>query len=371
MPGVVKSRFIQLGRETVAGTEVDATTLYRGSATWTDETEVTFVEENVGYLSGVDRTYIAKKSSLAEFDDHEATFEQILYWLDGGIDGAITGTNSGSGYIYTYVMPEQATDSQTPATYTIEMGDSQAEEQAVGCIVEEFTISGAPDEPLKISGSWRGQQLAAGTRTAGLSGTLPTVEEIMFNKGKLYISTGATYGSQLTGTWVGFNLNVKTGWVYYSTGDGNLYPTNRKNVGSEVTCEITFEHDANTVAERAAFRAQTHRNVHMIFEGNALTTPGSYTYKTLIINLQGKYEDFSGFDDQDGDNVVTGTLRCRYNDTSKKFVDFVVVNETASLTPSASTSPSGSTSPSTSVSPSLSPSESLSPSGSTSPSPST
>jgi hypothetical protein len=88
------------------------------------------------------------------------------------------------------------------------------------------------------------------------------------------------------------------------------------------------------VAERAAYRAQTHRNVHMIWEGNALTTPGSYTYKTLEINLQGKYEDFSGFDDMDGDNVVTGTLRCRYNSTSQKFVDFLVVNEIASLTPS-------------------------------------
>jgi hypothetical protein len=171
MPGVVKGRFIQLGREAVSGTEVDATTLYRGSATWTDETEVTFVEENVGYLSGVDRTYIAKKSALAEFDDHELAFEQVLYWLDGGVDGSVTGTNSGSGYAYTYVMPELATDTQTPATYTIEMGDNQAEEQSVGCIVEEFTISGAPDEPLRISGSWRGQQITAGTGLPDWRGT--------------------------------------------------------------------------------------------------------------------------------------------------------------------------------------------------------
>jgi hypothetical protein len=268
-------------------------------------------------------------------------------------------------------MNELATDTATPKSYTIEMGDNQAEEQALGCIVEEFTISGAPDEPLKISGSWRGQQITAGTRTPGLAGTLPTVEEIMFNKGKLYIGTGASYGDQMTLTWVGFTLNVKTGWIYYSTGDGNLYPTLRKNIGSEVTCEIVFEHNANAVAERAAYRAQTHRNVHMIFEGNALTTPGDYTYKTFVINLQGKYEDFSGFDDMDGDNVVTGTLRARYNSTSGKFADFLVVTEVASLTPSGSLSPSASASPSRSVSPSLSPSESASASESPSASPST
>jgi len=360
MAGVVKGRFIQLGQEETSGTEINATDIYRGSATWTDETEVTFVEENVGYLSGVDRTYIAKKSALAEFDETEATFEQIIYWFDGGINKVTPVADGGSGYIYEYIMPELATDSQSPGAYTIEMGDNQAEEQSVGCIVEEFTISGAPDGAVTIGGSWRGQQITAGTKTASLA--LPTVEEIMFNKGKLYIGTGASYGAQMTLTWVGFSLNVKTGWIYYSTGDGNLYPTLRKNVGSEVTCEITFEHNANAVAERAAFRAQTHRNVHMIFEGNALSAPGDYTYKTLIINLQGKYEDFSGFDDLDGDNVLTGTLRCRYNSTSGKFVDFLVVNEVPTLAPSSSVSPSASTSPSRSVSPSLSPSSSLSPS---------
>jgi hypothetical protein len=240
------------------------------------------------------------------------------------------------------------------------MGDNQAEDQALGCIVEEFTISGAPDEPLKISGSWRGRELAPGTRTAGL--TIAAVEEVFFNKGKLYIDTGASFGSQMALTWVGFDLNVKTGWIYYSTGDGNLYPTLRKQVAPEVTLDITFEHNANAVAERAAFRAQTHRNVHMVFEGAALDPGTTYSYKTLVINLQGKYESFDSMDDQDGDDVYTGSIRGRYNATSGKFLDFVVVVPQDTFTPSASVSPSASGSPSISTSPSRSPSASASPS---------
>jgi hypothetical protein len=326
-----------------------------------------FPEENVGYLSGLDRAYIPKKSALAEFDEHELTFEQILFWLDGGINASAgVQDGSGAGYIYTYTMNELATDSNTPKTYTIEMGDNQAEEQSVGCIVEEFTISGAPDEPLKISGSWRGQQITSGTKTANL--VVSDVEEIMFNKGKLYIGTGASYSDQMLLTWVGFTLNVKTGWIYYSTGDGNLYPTLRKQVAPEVTLDITFEHNANAVAERVAYRALTHRNVHMIFEGNAITAGDTYSYKTLIINAQGKYESFDSMDDLDGDDVFTGTIRVRRNSTADKFLDFIVVDDQASFTPSGSTSPSASVSPSSSVSPSVSPSASVSPSSSDSPS---
>lgn len=331
MAGIVKGRFIQLGQEGTAGSEANATAIYRGLATWTDETEVVFAEENVGYVSGVDRTYIPKVSALAEFEEVEATFEQINYWLDAGVDnvaGAADG--AGTGYIYTYIMPELATDTMIVKTYTIEMGDNQQEEQAYGCFVEEFTISGAPDEALKVSGTWRGRQIETGTKTAGLS--LSAVEEILFNKGKLYVSTGDTFGTAVALQWVGFDLSVKTGWMYQPTGDGNLFSSLLKQVGPEVTCDFTLEHSTQAVAEIAAWRAQTHRNVRMEFTGSTFATAGTaYSNKTFIIDLQGKWESFDGMDDMDGDDVYTGTLRARYNSTAQAFVDFIVVNALATI----------------------------------------
>jgi hypothetical protein len=331
MAGIVKGRFIQLGQEGTAGSEANATAIYRGLATWTDETEVVFAEENVAYVSGVDRAYIPKVSALAEFEEHEATFEQINYWFDAGIDNvAGVADGAGTGYIYTYAMPELATDTMVVKTYTIEMGDNQQEEQAYGCFVEEFTISGAPDEALKISGNWRGRQLATGTKTAALS--LSAVEEILFNKGKLYISTGDTFGSQVALQWVGFDLNVKTGWMYQPTGDGNIFASLLKQVGPEVTLDLTLEHSTQAVTEKAAWLAGTHRNVRMEFTGSTFATAGTaYSNKTFIIDVQGKWESFEGLDDMDGDDVVTGTIRARYNSTAQAFVDFIVVNALATI----------------------------------------
>ena len=76
--GVRKLRKIQLGRESTAGTEVDATTLWRGTGTIDDQTEVQIVEENIGYLSGVDRTVIPMVGAALDLDETPATFEQVL-----------------------------------------------------------------------------------------------------------------------------------------------------------------------------------------------------------------------------------------------------------------------------------------------------
>lgn len=330
MAGVVKGRFVQLGQEGTAGSEANATAIYRGLATWTDETEVVFAEENVAYVSGVDRTYIPKVSAVAEFEEHEATFQQIRYWFDAGVDNvAGVQDGAGAGYVYTYALPELATDTMTVKTYTIEMGDNQQEEQAYGCFVEEFTISGAPDEAVKISGNWRGRQIETGTKTAGL--TLPTVEEILFNKGKLYIGTGDTFGSQVALQWVGFDMSVKTGWMSQPTGDGNLYAGLLKQVGPEVTIDLTLEHSTQAVAELAAWRAQTHRKMRLLFEGTTFAQGTTYDRQTFIIDIDGKWESFEGMGDMDGDDVYTGTLRARYNATSQAFVGFTVVTNEATL----------------------------------------
>jgi hypothetical protein len=68
------------------------------------------------------------------------------------------------------------------------------------------------------------------------------------------------------------------------------------------------------------------------WQGAALTTAGTYTYKTFIIDLVGKWQSFSTIDEQDGNDVVTGTFKGAYNSTAGLFGRFIVVNENSSLT---------------------------------------
>lgn len=332
MAGIKKLRRIQLGLETAAGTAVAATAIWRGVGTIEDQLEMVFPEEDVGYLSGVDRAYIPKVLAALSMEDIEATFEQLPYILSAGVQNTVSGSTDtgGSGKIYSYVMATTA--AQTLKTYTLEGGDDQQEEEFAYGFVESFKLSGKGGEALMMSAEWKGRQVAPSTFTAAPS--LPAVEEILFSKGNLFIDTaGGTIGATTkSNTLMGMEIEVSTGIVPVFAGDGNLYFSFTKMASPEVTLNITFEHDATSVAEKAAWRAGTTRQIRLKWLGTALTTAGSgYTYKTLIVDMAGKWEKFEKLAEQDGNDIVTGTFRARYNSTAALFYKMIVVNELASL----------------------------------------
>jgi hypothetical protein len=93
-----------------------------------------------------------------------------------------------------------------------------------------------------------------------------------------------------------------------------------------------MEHDSNAVAEKQNFRNEKPRLLRLEAKGDTLATAGStYTEKTMIIDLAGKWESFGPLDDDDGNDTITGTFRVRYNETAALFAKFIFVNELASL----------------------------------------
>jgi hypothetical protein len=78
---------------------------------------------------------------------------------------------------------------------------------------------------------------------------------------------------------------------------------------------MTYEHNSDAVTEKAKYRAGDTRLVRLLFEGAALTTAGTFSNKTLRVDVAGVYEDWSILEDQDGNDVVTATLRVRYSST--------------------------------------------------------
>ena len=293
MAGVRALRKIQCGVEATAGTAVPATTYWRGVGAIEDTQEMKFTEEDIGYLSGVDRSYVPALGAKITFADTPATFEQLPYILAAGVKNVVTGSadGTGSGKIYTYTFPTTAAN--TIKTYTIEGGDDQQEEEMEYSFVEAFKLSGKPGEALMMSADWIGRQVTASTFTGSLS--LPTVEEILFSKGLLYIDAIAgTIGTTLkSNTLLGADLSVKTGWKAVRAADGQLYFSFIKSTPPEVILAITFEHDSTATAEKAFWRAQTARLIRLKITGTTLTTAGTtYTAKTLLIDLAGKWEKF-------------------------------------------------------------------------------
>lgn len=335
MTGIRSLRKLQVGKESTGavGTAVAATALLRYNGTMQDMTEVVFDEEDVGYLSGLQRTHIAKTGAELQIEGI-ATFEQLPYILDGGVHinaGAADG--AGSGFVYSYVFPTIAQPELR--TYTIEGGDNQDMLKANYCFVKEFSLSGAAGDVWNLSATFVGQKITTTDAfTASSDVAITAVEDMIFGKTKLYLddSTG-TIGSTLkSATLLGATLNVNTGNMEVYTADGEKHFNFVKTVGSEITLEVTFEHNATANAEFDAWRAQTPRQIRLLIEGSALTSAGTtYTYKTAIIDLAGTWETFSKLDEQDGNDIVTGTFRARYDATAELFAEIVVVNQLSAL----------------------------------------
>jgi hypothetical protein len=310
---------------------VVATAIWRGMGVLDDQRETVFPPEDVGLLSGVDRSYSPKLLAALTMEAVPATFEQLLHILEAGVKTATPATDTGgSGKIYTYDFPTTAQN--TIKTYTLEGGDNQQEEEAEYCFVEKFTLAGKGGEAVTMAADWKGRQVVPSTFTNSL--VVPTVEEILFSKGKLYSDavSGTAGTTQISNTLLDMSLEINTGWVPVFTAEGALYFSFAKSVAPEIVLALTYEHDANAVAAKADWRAQTPRLLQLTFQGSALTTAGSaYTYKTLKLLLAGKWEKFDALGEQDGNDVVKGTFRARYDATAAKYCTITVVNELASV----------------------------------------
>ncbi len=328
VPGLAK---IQIGKETTAGTAVAATTIWRGPfAPIVDGREIQQAEENIGQLVPKARTYVPRKVATLEMPETEATFEQLPYILAAGVENVVTGVadGTGSGKVYQYDLSNAA--QQTPAVYTIESGDNVRVDEMEYSFVEEFELNGNKGEAVKMSGKWKGRQSTDAEHTTSLS--VPTVEEILFGSGKLYIddSAGTVGTTQKTGTWLGFKLSCKTGHKVVESADGQVYFATITQSAPEITGEILLEHDAIGEAELNKARTEAARLVRMTFEGSNLTTASTYSKKTLRIDMAILYTEVPSIDEQDADDVVALPFRV-VDDTSLQ-ATFTVVNSLTALT---------------------------------------
>lgn len=321
----------QIGRETTAGIAVAADHVLRVPAAFLDDQrEIEHVEEDVGYLSRINRTNTKKYLGFVSLP-FQASFEDLPYLLDMGVKAVASGSTDtgGSGKIYTFAFP--TTSANSIGSYTIEGSDGTQGYRIPYAFVSEFTLSGSGGNPVESSFSIYGRNVEKNTAA---SLVVSTAEVINFGKGKIYMDavSGTAGTTQLTNTWLDFSLNVKTGWTANFTGDGSLYFSSLYNQGPEIMLDVTIEHDANAVTLFDGFQAETAKQIRMVFQGTALTTAGAtYTHKTLQIDLVGKVEKWGPIQTRDGNNVVPITFRAAYDATAAKYATITVVNEVASL----------------------------------------
>lgn len=318
-----------LGRESTFGTDVAATTLWRGPFSMVeDASEVVTVDENVGLLVQAERTYFTKHMGRLAMPATELTFEQVCHILEAGVKAATpTGANP---YTRAYAYPTDNTV-PTPKSYTIETYNNLADADAMqmnGCLVEEFTFEGNAREAWKMSATWFGRRPSAATPTA-LS-TLVTVEEALIPKTLLYIdASGGTVGTtQKSGVFMGAQVRVKTGLIPLPVGDGNLYHATYKWTKPEITFTVTMELEEDTgvsmvATERTAF---TNRAVRLF----KLRCTGSGS-KEFTMTFAGVYDSVGDYTNADGNTTVQLSGHAVYSSADTLFWTATVVNTVSSL----------------------------------------
>lgn len=331
MAGRRSLRKIQLGRESTAGTEVNATVIWRGIGSILDNRKIERVNEDVGIIGGTTRTNQPMKGgSLAM--SQLATFEQFLHILEASVKTATPSQDgAGTDYIYTYAVP--TTSGNTIKTYTVEFGDDTGEEQMLYGFVKDWTLSGSGRNAWQLAANWQGRSVEPGTFTS-LS-TLQTVNNMNFGMSKLYIDAIAgTIGTTVkANTLRGATIKYTSGVEAKDTADGRLDFSFAQGTDYGLTTTLEFEHDSIAIAQKVLWRAETASLFQIKVEGStAFATPGTtYSVPTLLLNLPGKWTNFEKIGEANGNDVVKGTFFSAYDATAGVAASFVDVVELASV----------------------------------------
>lgn len=330
--GVKALRKIQLGRmaDSDSDTAVPATTIWRGPGTIEDLTNFYFIQEDVGIMTGTDRSNISWVGGKINLEAVEASPEQFPHLLEAGIRTVSpTSDSAGDGFIYQYDIPTTSLGTFKP--YTVEGGDNAGAEVMPYCFCDQFTLAGNEKEAWKMSGDLLGKAVTPQAFSGGA--TLPTVTNFNFGRSYLYIDNDSdNFGTTLVSNiLLQAQLTYKTGLMFKFAANGSLSPAFVQYTMPEATWKLTYEHNTDAIAEKAYWKTQTPRLIRIKTEGDAFNTPGDYAYRTLISDMAGKYTKFNKLGERNGNDVLECTFQMKYNTTQASAGKFIVVNSLSSL----------------------------------------
>ncbi len=161
-----------------------------------------------------------------------------------GYTGAptVAFTNVGTGKVYTTNFPTTAIP--TTNSYTIQAGDNFEQEVMEYALCTKIDISGGSGEGVMIGWDLLGRQVQTlgGGFTAGIA--VPIVEDILFQKAKVYLDpiAGAYGVTQVSNVIEGLKLSIEVKWKPEFTADGNLFFTAANFIGYTLKGELLSRH---------------------------------------------------------------------------------------------------------------------------------
>jgi hypothetical protein len=326
--GIKALQKIQFGRETTAGTAVAATIMWRGEGKLADKRVLKLVPEDIGQIFPDNNVYIPKLEAEISIDKTPATFEHLPHILEMGIKAAtVTTVDSGSGYTWIYGFSNTAAPG-TIKSYTFELGDDQDAADVEYCFAESIDLDFSPGEAVMLSAKLKGRQT---TDSAFTALTPVSCEEILAGKAVLSLdASGGTIGSTpVTQAILGASVKIDTGLRALYSADGALYFSKPIFAQPKISGKFLMEHNSVCVTEVEAAESKLPRLLRIKVLGSALTTPSTYTHKTLIFDCAIRYTAVPDLSDKDGNTTVDFPWEAVYDSTTVPQV--IVVNNASTL----------------------------------------
>lgn len=324
--GISALRRVQVGRESPAGTAVAATSKQLGKATMEGMPVLHRPEDENGSLANNGRTVVAGNAVELTFEG-DATYEQLMYWLENGIETIAAAGPADEAYTYAY--DPNLTSANTLKTFTIEYGDDVQAHEVEYCITKALEISGAMDGPWTVKAAIFGRNQTPTSFTGAL--TDPTVETILANLTTLAIdNSGGTMGYTVkSSTLISFAWKLETGFKPTKHGGATLYFDKPIQSKIKLVVDMKLVFNAGMEAERLLFEAGTRRLFRLLATGSIIG--GGTTPREAELSFAGVYTKFSSLGENEGEDVVDITIEGEYDPTWAKLFTVEVVNEVATI----------------------------------------
>lgn len=319
----------QMGQEVTPGTAVAGTTIWRGVfGGFNDDRTREVIEEDIGTLARSERTYDGFLAVSVPMPETGLTYEQFPHVLQASM-GKVTPTGTGA-YTWLYEVP---TDDGAPVLqpYTLILGNKLVPSDVRALpysFVGDWEAKGESGSNWALTANWKGTRYTNGSFATV---ALPTVEDAVFAKTKLYIdaANGTIGTTQKLGVLLAATIKYTSNIEMVPVGDGNLYAVAHKlgkpSVNFTIKLELEQSAGVSLVAqERGYMDSNTPRLIRLENIGS-----GS---KKIMFDLAARYDNVGAYEKQgEQDTAVTLEGHCDLNTAADLFFATTVINTLASI----------------------------------------
>jgi hypothetical protein len=337
-PGVEAGNIYQIGKEVITthGTAVAATNRFMVKNLDIDPGEdVGKGQSLVGVLRPTGPRALVKKAPTLKVTA-DLTYEQILYFLQSSIKGAVTPSGAGAAKTWTYLLSETA----DPAidTFTIERrhtdmlaAPTNTDIEIEYCFTKSFQVKANNGGLSEITADMVGRQVLASTLTGAIA--IPTTRVVPGALWKLYIDDtwAGLGGTQVTADLVDFTFNFDAGLDTWFAQQGQTYFNQYVfKGGGGASCDIDLLYATVPQAEDAKAALFAKRFVRLVATGDAIAGGGFYTiqFDMCVEHDKGRLLQTKV---NNGLVAVTAKLVPVYDATSGKQFQATVTNILSSL----------------------------------------